>query len=156
MSVAARGRVISIETRRKLSAAQSGKRASPEARNKMAAAATGRVASQETVEKLSKAHKGRPKGGRNVRGVNNGHAKWWHLKSPDGVTYRFKNLLEFVRNGSENGVPADDLTAPLFRSRAYAGLASLHPGRRQPQGSWKGWTWVFSPELLDHLHQINT
>jgi hypothetical protein len=83
------------------------------------------------------------------RGEINRMAKWWNLRSPDNRTFRFKNVSEFVR-GNPALFDEDDIQwdAGKLGCRATAGLASLSPRKKNPKGSWKGWTWVSITERI--------
>jgi hypothetical protein len=80
-----------------------------------------------------------------AKGIENRMAKWWYLRNPENKTYRFKNLLEFVRSNHELFAKED----VQWRQKglglvcnATNGIASISPRKKNPKGSWKGWTWV--------------
>ena len=86
-----------------------------------------------------------------AKGEENRMAKWWDLRSPDNRTFRVKNLLEFVRNNPELFAEEDVQWRAKGRSlvcKATGGLASLSPRKKNPKGSWKGWTWVSITERI--------
>ena len=76
----------------------------------------------------------------------NVHAVEWHLISPRGKHYKFRNLKLFIR---ENEDLFTDEELSVFgngkQSRAYSGLARMNPNSkrtsRQPK-SWHGWRCV--------------
>lgn len=87
-----------------------------------------------------------------AKGVENRLAKWWHLRSPDNKTYRFKNLLEFVRTNPELFDEEDIQWREKGKChqvcKASIGLAILSPRKKNPKGTWKGWTWVSITEQI--------
>lgn len=83
-------------------------------------------------------------------GVEHMSAKWWHVRAPNGIAYRFKNMREFVRTHPY----LFDEGLAVWRTRddgrvtckADAGLRSLF----QPSGkacSWHGWVAVSIQEV---------
>jgi hypothetical protein len=71
------------------------------------------------------------------RGESHINAKDWILRAPDRRIYKFRNLLHFVRRNPKLFNPSDRAT----QRKAYGGLVALNPSRKNPHGSWKGWTW---------------
>lgn len=76
----------------------------------------------------------------------NASAKEWHLLSPDGTAYHFKNLALWLRKHADLFDPDDVAEHPQSKSgvstRAQAALGKLRPERRSPKPSWKGWRWL--------------
>lgn len=86
-----------------------------------------------------------------AKGVENRMAKWWHLRSPDNRTFRFKNLLQFVRENPALFDPEDVQWRPKgchLVCKASNGLAILSPRQKNAKGTWKGWTWVSITEKI--------
>lgn len=78
-------------------------------------------------------------------------AKVWRLRSPDGRTYEFKNLQDFIRQHSDLFDPSDVEWVKSGRNvhcRASGGLASISARRAKAVGSWKGWTVYSQTERL--------
>ena len=85
------------------------------------------------------------------RGERNIHAKRWRLRSPDGKTYEFANLHEFIRRHPALFAAADREwrrtggrrgTGGEY-CRASAGIQNLRAGKSK---QWKGWTYQDPPE----------
>ena len=116
---------------------------------------TGKISSPEKREKISEKAKGRdmkkanecsvnarktdPKFGRFVTNVN---AIDWHLRSPEGVEYKFRNLNDWLRNeGAELfGIQPDTREYNSVRS-GICGVRSHLLGRKKGRGAstYKGW-----------------
>lgn len=83
------------------------------------------------------------------RGEGHHLSKEWRLKDPEGKSYRFSGLAEFLRGHVELFDPIDleykCKNGKTPQCRASRGLAKLHPDRidRDGRPSWKGWTWDF-------------
>ena len=79
------------------------------------------------------------------RGTDNVHAVKWNLTSPKGVTYRARNLYEFVRNNTHLFLPNDVIWKRRGGKRSTggescnvtAGLLNIKGGKTK---AWKGWT----------------
>lgn len=71
----------------------------------------------------------------------------WRLRSDMNVTYAFKNLCKFVRENKHLFQP-EETVAPIRKSIAAKGLATLSIRRKKPVGSWHGWTWNSQQERL--------
>jgi hypothetical protein len=63
-------------------------------------------------------------------------AKIWHVRTPSGVGYHFKNLTHFVRTHRHLFTEAQLAGTPA------TGLAKLNPNNRYARSSWFGWTWA--------------
>lgn len=77
-------------------------------------------------------------------GPDHHSAKIWKLRSPRGKIYCFQNVSEFIRQNEDLFDPEDVIWVKhkrFLRCRASA-LRNLHPERKRPFGTWKGWTWV--------------
>jgi hypothetical protein len=89
------------------------------------------------------------------KGEKHQKAGVWHLKSPNNVSYSFKNLEHFIRSHAHLFHP-DDIVRKLkknggsFWCRAGMGLNSLSPRCKNPKGSWKGWRIDSQQERLFH------
>jgi len=74
-------------------------------------------------------------------------AKEWHLLSPDGTAYHFRNLSLWLRIHGDLFDPADVEVKPQSTRkgsgycRAITQLARLRPERRARRYKWKGWRW---------------
>lgn len=77
---------------------------------------------------------------------SNASAKEWHLLSPDGTAYHFRNLSLWLREHAELFEPDDVAEIPQSRTgvttRAQSKLGRLRPDRAQPRQTWKGWRWL--------------
>lgn len=78
------------------------------------------------------------------KGVDNVHAKEWCIISPDGVTYRFINLYEFIRNNGDLFHPKDVTWKRKGGKRGTGGeYCNASAGFLNIKGlkakSWKGW-----------------
>ena len=75
----------------------------------------------------------------------NASAKEWHLLSPDGTAYHFRNLALWLREHAELFDPADIAEVPQSKSglttRAQSRLGRLRPDRASRRETWKGWSW---------------
>lgn len=69
----------------------------------------------------------------------NASAKAWRLRSPDGATYIFRNLLKFLRDRPEL---FSDFERGGKPPRACCGLKRIRPDASEPRQQWHGWTWV--------------
>jgi len=68
-------------------------------------------------------------------------AKYWELKSPDGIYYSIKNLNNFIREYSHL-FNADDVRWSGSNCRASKGLRNLFALKKDGKPkvwSWKGW-----------------
>jgi len=89
----------------------------------------------------TQAAKASPKAG---RGIDNVHAEDWHLLSPTGDSYKFRNLYDFVRTHTHLFSPDDVEWKRQGGGRgtggeycnATAGILNIKGGRAK---SWKGW-----------------
>ena len=109
-------------------------------------------------EKVRKALFGKEAKGKNARGVDHIHSKTWHLRDPSGVTHTFRNLSEFIRQhphlfNKEAVVWKRYGKRQRWACNALAGLNSLSPNRKNPQGSWHGWTWNSATEVFYNQQQ---
>ena len=82
-------------------------------------------------------------------------AKDWHLRSPEGVTYHFRNLRHFIR--THRNLFSDDQLAFTHRNYPVGSvceaptmienrLSKLSPRRKHPQTTAQGWSWVLIQE----------
>lgn len=79
------------------------------------------------------------------RGINNVHAEEWHLLSPTGDSYKFRNLYEFVRTHTHLFADKDVEWKRRGGARgtggeycnATAGILNIKGGKTK---AWKGWT----------------
>jgi hypothetical protein len=74
------------------------------------------------------------------KGLSNPGSKVWRLRSPNNVVYEFKNINHFVSTHPDLFTDADRVIK-YGSYQAQHGLATLSPHRKNPRGSWKGWTW---------------
>lgn len=75
----------------------------------------------------------------------NCHARWWHLRSPQGVEYHFRNLLHFIREHAALFTEAQLSGSP--RCPAYDNLTQLRPTLKgRVRQTALGWTWVLECE----------
>ena len=71
------------------------------------------------------------------------HAKEWHLRSPDGVTYHFRNLRHFIRNHKHLFTEHElAITDGKAKTRVESSLYLLSPDCRKPARTAHGWSWV--------------
>lgn len=86
------------------------------------------------------------------KGTGHINGRTWQIRSPRGRTYRFKNLMEFIRQNSGLFDPQDTewKTTPKgdLTCRAHTGIAGISIRLKNPRGSWKGWTWYSQAEKL--------
>lgn len=93
-------------------------------------------------------------------------AKPWRLRSPQNVTYEFKNLADFVRKNPHLFYPEDVIWRYTpwnhsYTCKAVGGLNSISPRLKKPNGSWKGWRIDSQQERIFHegktlMEDINT
>lgn len=75
-------------------------------------------------------------------------AKEWVLRAPDGQTYRFRNLKQFVRDqpGLFDAADVEWREVPGRPSqawcRAFHGLSRLRPSCVKQLPEWREWTWA--------------
>jgi hypothetical protein len=80
----------------------------------------------------------------------NMHARYWAIRSPEGVPYKFRNLKFWLRHHAHlfkdedirptnPGVPRHGQSC-----HAYNGICGICPRHKRTAGSWKGWTWISS------------
>jgi hypothetical protein len=77
----------------------------------------------------------------------NCHARYWSIKSPEGVVYKFNNLQYFVRSNRCLFIPDDAATGYLgkrYDTRAGCQLSRLRPNNAHSINSWKGWSWHYT------------
>jgi hypothetical protein len=77
----------------------------------------------------------------------------WRLRSPDNKVYEFRNLQHFVRENRhlflpEDTFPPEACGAEVQKWHAVGGLCGLSIRKKNPHGSWKGWTWHSQTERL--------
>lgn len=106
-----------------------------------AEAITGTHYSPERSQRASAGQRGKVMGGAGARGPKHYFARSFALRSPDGVVYRGRNIIDFVRTHPEL-FEADDLRERAGTCRAAKCLSRLRPTVKSPASSWKGWTWV--------------
>ena len=81
------------------------------------------------------------------KGVQHHYARVWRLRDPNGKTWDFKNVAQFIRDHHDLFDDEDLLPRGKFgHIRAVQGLASLSPRKKRPEGSWKGWVHVATHE----------
>jgi hypothetical protein len=99
--------------------------------------------SEEAIESRAKAMRGRPQTKPlTAKGPEHKNAITGILRSPDNVTFRFRNMSHFVRTHPHLFRPEDVEWKRNGRyCRALKGLLNLTEKKR-PNGSWKGWTLV--------------
>ncbi len=94
-------------------------------------------------EKRGAAHAVSPKSGPYE---TNASAREWHLLSPDGTAYHFRNLALWIRDNSHLFDDDDAVERPQSRAgvttRAQSALGKLRPERAEKRESWKGWRWL--------------
>lgn len=74
------------------------------------------------------------------KGLQNQSRKPYSLLSPDLDHYEGENLMHFIRTNKDLFDPKD-VTEPLSKSRAYAGLRQMvRPSPNFVGRIWKGWT----------------
>lgn len=78
------------------------------------------------------------------KGADNVHAKEWCIISPNGITYRFINLHEFIRNNTALFAPQDVVWKRTGGKRGTGGeYCNASAGLSNIKGlkvkSWKGW-----------------
>lgn len=113
-----------------------------------------RIAQFRTPESRDRSRANQPlataaakKSPRSGRGVGNVHATDWHILSPTGVEYKFKNLHEFVRSNPGLFVENDRTWKRKSGTggeycNATSGIGSLKNGGSK---IWKGWTMAAPP-----------
>lgn len=166
------GRIVSRETREKISRKNSGRKYSHEFT----------LTLSERMKRLAEERRGKPRpsinhnytdkckkhceklgkmGAEYVRnrvksdpkwmaGVENRSCKNWSIRSPIGIVYHFVNARVFFE---ENTRLFKDTTLKSFLS----GVSSLRPTSRakKPIGSWRGWTWYSALEdRLNNGHDL--
>jgi len=100
-----------------------------------------REKSKQIQPLATQAAKASPKAG---RGIDNVHAEDWHLLSPTGDSYKFRNLYEFVRAHTHLFSPDDVAWKRQGGGRgtggeycnATAGILNIKGGKAK---TWKGW-----------------
>jgi hypothetical protein len=70
----------------------------------------------------------------------------WCIRDPQGRSYHFWNLANFIRLNPGLFDP-DDIKVKMTskrggRCRAQGGLSTISPRKNKPNTSWKGWTWA--------------
>lgn len=106
--------------------------------------------SEEHIEKRAAPMRGRPqKHPLTAKGPQHQGASAGVLRSPDNVTYHYKNLTHFVREHPHLFLPEDVQWSDGKRQtcRAVKGLLGLREKTR-PHGTWKGWTVVSFTETF--------
>lgn len=93
-------------------------------------------------EKLKLVNIGIPETGVNAAGPGNKKAKFYRLRSPDGIVLEGFNLMHLVRENRDLFEPKDVRflqcrTGVEGRCNAYTNLVKVGAGTRP---SWKGWT----------------
>jgi hypothetical protein len=109
----------------------------------------GRKRDHEAVEKAAAKMRGRPQTALVTRkGETNKRSQEGVLRSPENITYPFRNITQFVRDNPQLFAP-EDLVWKKDRSsdvcRASRGLQALF-ARKFVRASWKGWTRVSQTE----------
>lgn len=93
---------------------------------------------------------GKYAGSKAEEGLQNHSAKNWRLRDPKGRTHSFKNLRYFINKNiklfEELGTLPEAKTKEKQLHLLGAGLGSLRPTRKNPKGSWHGWTAVIAWE----------
>lgn len=74
-------------------------------------------------------------------------AKIWRLRDPNNRVHAFKNLANWIRLNPEMFLP-EDIAWKGNNCRAHSGISSLSPYKKEPAGSWKGWTWYSQTERI--------
>lgn len=73
-------------------------------------------------------------------------AREWHLLSPDGTAYHFRNLALWLQTHTDLFEDDDVRQVPQSRTgvttRAQSQLGRLRPERLARRDSWKGWRWL--------------
>lgn len=100
--------------------------------------------------------------GKMQAGENNINARVWHLRSPRGRGFHFRNLVHFIRTNPD--LFTDDQirwktrgNSPRnLRCNAVNGLSSLNPNNKRVQGSWRGWTWLHSDSNYSEQNTFGT
>jgi hypothetical protein len=99
--------------------------------------------SPEARKKAAPNLMGRKMGGRAAKNENHYRATEGFLRDPKGRLHKFKNLSHFIRENSHL-FSEEDVTwrksSRYFKCRALGGLQSIMPTKKNPMGSWKGWT----------------
>jgi hypothetical protein len=91
-----------------------------------------------------------------AKGPKHARAIAFCLRSPDGVIYKGRNVLNFVRTHENFFDPVDVVWKPQKQRsgrtrrahpqcRASKGLASLFGQSHHVRFSWKGWTRAYAP-----------
>jgi hypothetical protein len=144
------------EARRRMSEAHKGKTVSEETRRKIREAITGQVRSEEVRRRMSESKVGKKNKGRAARGPGNCGSMKVTLRSPDNRTFRVINVAHFVRENPDLFLPGDvewKRRGDYWSCRAVVGLYSLSPRRKNPIGSWKGWTVVSLTETFHNQEE---
>jgi hypothetical protein len=78
------------------------------------------------------------------KGKDHHSGAMWHIRSPENVTYSFKNLNQFIRDNPQLFLQED------LEKKAYRGISMLrpNPGKIRVSGTWKGWTWASLTEIF--------
>ena len=132
ISEANKGRVISDEQRSKHSEKMKGHQWTPEVIESRAAPLRGRAHVKPLTAKGPKHHAA-------ITGI---------LRSPDNVTYPFRNMAQFVRDHEMLFLSQDTEWDEKGKCRAYKGLLGLTGKGNHVRGSWKGWTLVSYTETF--------
>lgn len=77
----------------------------------------------------------------------NASATEWHLRSPDGVEFHFRNLRHFIRTHRFIFTEAQLKLEPSCRhsdprTQIEKRLGRLNPMNKHPQTTAQGWTWI--------------
>lgn len=96
-------------------------------------------------------------------GIQNIFCRRWHLRSPTGKEYHFKNVRDFISNNPKLFDPEDvewrervilrkGVTYKKNYCRALS-LMALRPSKisKRQMATWKGWTWISATENHNDL-----
>lgn len=82
-------------------------------------------------------------------------ACFYSLKSPDGITYKFRNLNHFVRENPNLFPPGYAEEKKISGSRCYAkaerGLRALFASGDHQRFQWRGWQAVWKKDRLGKI-----
>ena len=95
---------------------------------------------RENARKL----KGKPRVGKMAAGPNHPGALRFHLVSPDGERFSFRNASQFVRDNPDLFESEDRRPDPRNKTCLAAhGLGTLRPTRKSVRLQWRGWMWDY-------------
>lgn len=95
------------------------------------------------------ARRGVPREGGNAAIEHNVSAKFYCVRSPDNVEYKFRNMNHFVRSHPELFSPEQLRTSPNgVAPNAVCGLRSLFTRTASQRESYRGWVGVWKKDRL--------